>query len=240
MITLENILVKKKDKTILSVPHFSLSKGSTCGIMGPNGAGKSTLLKTLSFLERPSSGTITFQGAEITGSVSLETRRHFAVALQQSLLLDTSVYQNVALGLKLRNRPKREIRERVEFWLQTFSISHLSKKNALQLSGGEAQRVNLARAMVLGPKVLFLDEPFSALDFPTKSKLIKDLKDIINKTETTTVLISHDLMEIKYFTENLAILIDGQIKQYGATADVLSNPNAETAAFIGEWNKMLY
>lgn len=154
LITLENIKVNAYRKSILSVPFFELQKGEILGVMGPNGAGKSTLLKTLAFLELPSEGQIVFQGKPLTESNTLEARRKCAVALQQSLLLDRSVYQNVAIGLKMRNRTRKEIKEKVAYWLDVFKISHLAKKHAYHLSGGEAQRVNLARAMILEPSTL--------------------------------------------------------------------------------------
>lgn len=239
LFNLENIEIKARDKKILSIPSFDLHEGEILGVMGPNGAGKSTLLKILALLEPPDSGSITFQGQTVSDSSALIMRRKIAVALQQSLLLDTSVYQNVAVGLKIRNRPRKEIKEQVAYWLDVFKIGHLAKKHAYHLSGGEAQRVNLARAMILRPQVLFLDEPFSALDFPTKVQLLKDIKNVVEETNTTTIFISHDLMEIKYFTNRLAILIGGEIKQYGPTEEVLSFPNSASSTFIGEWNHLL-
>lgn len=239
LFNLENIEIKARDKKILSIPSFDLHEGEILGVMGPNGAGKSTLLKILALLEPPDSGSISFQGQTVSDSSALIMRRKIAVALQQSLLLDTSVYQNVAVGLKIRNRPRKEIKEQVAYWLDVFKIGHLAKKHAYHLSGGEAQRVNLARAMILRPQVLFLDEPFSALDFPTKVQLLKDIKNVVEETNTTTIFISHDLMEIKYFTNRLAILIGGEIKQYGPTEEVLSFPNSASSTFIGEWNHLL-
>ena len=113
LITLENIDVKARDKRILSIPSFELQKGEILGLMGPNGAGKSTLLKTLALLEPPQAGTIKFQGELVSDRSALAVRRRIAVALQQSLLLDTSVYQNVAMGLKIRNKPRKEIKTQV-------------------------------------------------------------------------------------------------------------------------------
>jgi tungstate transport system ATP-binding protein len=239
LITMENIEIKAGNKPILSVPSFELLQGEVLGVMGPNGAGKSTLLKTLALLDRPGTGSVFFQGQKVGDVLALEVRRKFAVALQQSLLFDTNVYHNIAIGLKLRNRPRKEIKEKVAYWLEVFKISHLAKKHAYHLSGGEAQRVNLARAMILEPEVLFLDEPFSALDFPTKVQLLKDMKNVVKNTRTTTVFISHDLVEIKYFTQRLIILMDGEIKQSGPTAEVLSSPNEAAAGFIGEWKELL-
>lgn len=240
LLKLENMTYAVQDRTILQIPSLSIEQGEIIGIMGPNGAGKSTLLKLLSLLDSPSDGSLFFKNTKLSAhKVSIELKRKFAIALQQSLLLNTSVYQNVALGLKIRKLPKREINEKVEYWLNKFNIAHLAKKHAYHLSGGEAQRVNLARAMVIGPEVLFLDEPFSALDFPTKVQLLKELKEILKATETTTVFVSHDLLEIKYLTDRLAILMDGEIKQLGNTLDVIEHPNEITASFIQEWKEFI-
>jgi tungstate transport system ATP-binding protein len=239
LITVKNLEVRAGKKVLLSIPHFEIQEGEVLGIMGPNGAGKSTLIKALALLERPAQGSIILKNKDITKEMTLEMRRKFAVAMQQPLLLDTSVYQNIAVGLKLRKLPRQEIKSKVTYWLEKFQISHLAKKHAYHLSGGEAQRVNLARAMVLEPEILFLDEPFSALDFPTKVQLLKDIKSIIHQTKTTTVFVSHDLMELKYLAENLAILMDGELKQSGPAEEVLSSPNSSTAAFINDWKTLL-
>ncbi|MEH7333202.1 ATP-binding cassette domain-containing protein [Neobacillus drentensis] len=238
LIELKNITFTAQHKTILDIPHFQIHPGEFLGIMGPNGAGKSTLLKLLSFLERSSSGEILYRGQVITkGNAPLDLRRRFSIALQQSLLLDGTVYQNIAIGLKLRKISKVEIKEKVEHCLNLFGISHLAKKNALHLSGGEAQRVNLARAMIVEPEILFLDEPFSALDFPTKIKLMEDFKQIISETKTTAVFVSHDLMEVNYLTNRLAIIVNGEVKQSGPTPMVLEFPNSSTSPFLNEWKK---
>lgn len=239
LITVKNLNVRAGKKNLLSIPHFEIQDGEILGIMGPNGAGKSTFIKALSLLEKPAQGSILFKDQDITDDLSLKMRRKFAVAMQQPLLLDTTVFQNVAIGLKLRNLPRQEVKQKVACWLEKFQISHLAKKHAAYLSGGEAQRVNLARAMVLEPEVLFLDEPFSALDFPTKVQLLKDIKSIIGQTKTTTVFVSHDLMELKYLAGTLAILMDGELKQTGPTEEVLSSPNASASTFINDWKSLL-
>jgi tungstate transport system ATP-binding protein len=239
LITVKNLEVRAGKKNLLSIPHFEIQDGEILGIMGPNGAGKSTFIKALSLLEKPDQGSIFFKEQDISDDLSLKMRRKFAVAMQQPLLLDTTVFQNVAIGLKLRNLPRLEVKQKVAYWLEKFQISHLAKKHAAYLSGGEAQRVNLARAMVLEPEVLFLDEPFSALDFPTKVQLLKDIKSIIGQTKTTTVFVSHDLMELKYLAGTLAILMDGELKQTGPTEEVLSSPNASASTFINDWKSIL-
>ncbi|MFL6562674.1 MAG: ABC transporter ATP-binding protein [Bacillus sp. (in: firmicutes)] len=238
LIELKNITYKAHNRTILDIPEFQIQTGEFLGIMGPNGAGKSTLLKVLAFLEQQNSGEIFYRGRGIPkGNVPLELRRKFSIALQQSLLLDGTVFHNIAIGLTLRKVSKSIIKEKVGHWMELFGISHLAKKNALYLSGGEAQRVNLARAMIVEPEILFLDEPFSALDFPTKIRLMEDFKQIIEDAETTAVFVSHDLMEVNYLTKQLAIIVNGEVKQVGLTPRVLEHPNSSTASFLNEWKK---
>lgn len=238
LIELKNITYQAHNKNILTIPEFQIPDGEFLGIMGPNGAGKSTLLKVMALLDSPTSGEMLYRGQVIANGIpSLDLRRKFSVALQQSLLLEGTVFQNIAIGLKLRNVPKSVIKERVNVWMEQFQISHLAKKNAHFLSGGEAQRVNLARAMIVEPEILFLDEPFSALDFPTKIKLMDDFKTIIKNSGTTTVFVSHDLMEINYLTKHIAIIVNGEVKQYGPTQGVLEQPNSATSPFLNEWKK---
>ncbi|MEH7076323.1 ABC transporter ATP-binding protein [Neobacillus drentensis] len=238
LIELKNLTFNAHNKTILDIPEFQIHAGEFLGIMGPNGAGKSTLLKVLAFLDQQTSGNILYQGDAIPkGYVPLELRRKFSIALQQSLLLDGTVFHNISIGLKLRKIPKSIIKEKVEQWMDLFGVSHLAKKNALYLSGGEAQRVNLARAMIVEPEILFLDEPFSALDFPTKIRVMEDFKGIIESASTTAVFVSHDLMEINYLTNRLAIIVNGEVKQVGQTQGVLEHPNSSTASFLNEWKK---
>ncbi|MED4228843.1 ATP-binding cassette domain-containing protein [Neobacillus cucumis] len=240
LMELKNVTITAQHKTILDIPAFPVNNGEFLGIMGPNGAGKSSLLKVLSLLEKQTSGEILYRGQLLPfGYAPLELRRKFSVALQQSLLLDGTVYQNIAIGLTLRKVPKSIIKDKVALWLELFGISHLAKKNALYLSGGEAQRVNLARAMIVEPEILFLDEPFSALDFPTKIRLMEDFKKIIEESKTTAVFVSHDVMEIHYLTNRLMIMVNGQVKQSGATPLVLEHPNPSTQSFLKEWKKFL-
>lgn len=239
ILQLNNVKVIANKQTLLDIPEFFLEKGDTVGVIGPNGAGKSTLLKVLSFLQAPNVGEVLYKGqAKHANSLELALRRRFAVALQQSLLLDANVQTNVGIGLKLRKEQKKIINEKVEYWLEKFQITHLAKKNAKSLSGGEAQRVNLARALILEPEVLFLDEPFSALDFPTKIQLIKDFKEILSGTDTTTFFVSHDLLEIKHLTSSLVVIIDGNVKQIGETKEVIERPNEAASPFLTKWREL--
>lgn len=210
------------------------------GLVGPNGSGKSSLLKILAGLERPSSGELTFRGQPLTNGVPLQIRRCMAIVFQEPRLLAGTVFDNVAAGLKIRRIPKHEAKPRVEKWLERFGIGHLAKQPARSLSGGEAQRASLARAFVLEPDVLFLDEPFSALDAPTKEALLEDLAGILQTTGTTALLVSHDFRDIQRLTRRAAVLIDGHIAAEGNPACLLETPQTDPVEmFLSHWRRSL-
>jgi len=125
-----------------------------------------------------------------------------------------------------------EIEEHVAKWLERLSISHLADRPSRQLSGGEAQRVNLARALISEPEVLFLDEPFAGLDYPTKIDLAKQLKEICAGRKILVVFVSHDLQEVKFLTDRLLVMVDGKIVQDDATEAVITTPNQLASPFI--------
>ena len=187
VIEIRDLVVRYGQTETVNVRTLKLQKREILAVMGPNGAGKSTLLRILGFLEPPTGGEVIFQGRKVgfRPRERLALHRRTAVVFQEPLLLNTTVFRNVALGLTLRGIRKRD--ESVREWLERFGIAHLCDRQARTLSGGEAQRASLARAFVLDPEVLLLDEPFSALDPPTRDALLADLKSILAETRTTTV-----------------------------------------------------
>lgn len=217
----------KGHKTILRNIDFHLFPGECVGFIGPNGSGKSSLLKILAFLEAPTSGSLYFQSQAVPQNVPLPIRRKIAIVFQEALLLNTRVFDNVAIGLKMRGFSNETIKERVDYWLEQFGIGHLSIQAARSLSGGEAQRVSLARAFALEPDVLFLDEPFSALDAPTKEGLRNDLSQVFKSTKTTTVLVSHDFKDITHLTNRALILLNGQVMAEGSPSELINSPQKE-------------
>ena len=171
IIEASKIKLQKSKKEILDVEHFQLAQGEVRAVIGPNGAGKSTLLQVLALLQRPSSGQLFFRGEIVNSKNILSIRRRMAVVFQEALLLDTTVYKNVASGLQIRGHRKKEIDGLVWEWLERLGIRSLAHRPARFLSGGESQRVSLARAFALEPEVLFLDEPFSPLTILRKRAL---------------------------------------------------------------------
>ncbi len=236
MLEARGIRWQKNGKDILQGIDFNLAQGECTGLIGPNGSGKSSLLKILAFLERPTAGFLRFRGRSVPGTVPLEIRRKIAVVFQESLLLNCNVYDNVALSLKIRGMPKKEAQRRVISWLERFGVAHLQRQHARLLSGGEAQRVSLARAFVLEPDVLLLDEPFSALDAPTRESLLHDLAGVFRDTKTTTVLVSHEFRDIERLTQRASVMIDGQIVASGSPPDLLHTPQVGRATdFLSHW-----
>lgn len=221
----------------LHISHLALYQGEVLALIGPNGAGKSTLLRVLATLQKPSTGRLVYRGEPISWRHTLPYRRRIAVVMQDPLLLDMSVYANVALGWRFRGHLDGEVRERVQKWLDRFRVSHLASQPAWSLSGGEARRVALARAFVLDPDILFLDEPFSGLDVPTREDILPDLRRVLRETGTTTVLVTHDRDEALALADRVAVLMDGRIRQVGTPRTVFARPvDLDVAGFVGVEN----
>ena len=232
-LAVEGILVRKGDQPILSVPHLEVRTGEVLAIVGPNGAGKSTLLQVMALLERPASGAVYFDGRQVEGN-PLPYRRRMAVLFQEALLLDTSVEKNVRSGLSLRGLPRREQARRASHWLDRLGIAHLTRRSARTLSGGEAQRVSLARALVLEPEVLLLDEPFAALDPSMRESFLNDLEPILRDERLTTVFVTHDRAEALRLGDRVAVMMEGAVRQVGTAAEVFGAPvDEEVASFVG-------
>lgn len=234
LLSVKDLLVKRGNQDVLQVSALDIHPGEVLAVIGPNGAGKSTLLLVLARLLQPAQGQIYYRGTSIESENDLTYRRRIALVLQEPYLLHRSVYNNVAAGLKFRGLPRSEIIKRTNQWLERLDIGHLSSRPAYKLSGGEAQRTSLARAFVLQPELLLLDEPFSALDAPTRSRLLQDLHALLSQTNITTVFITHDLDEALLLGDRVAVLLGGVLRQVGRPQDVFTAPSdAEVAAFVG-------
>ncbi len=232
-LALRDVVVRRGARTVLDVPLLDVPAGEALAVVGPNGAGKTTLLLQLALLERPQTGGVLFDG-ERTRARELALRRRMAVVFQEPLLLDRSAIANVETGLALRGVGRRERRERAMRWLARFSVDALASRSSRTLSGGEAQRVSLARAFALQPEVLLLDEPFSALDQPTRATLIDDLAGVLAETRLTAVLVTHEHGEAARLGDRVAVLMRGRIRQIGSPPDVFGAPaDEEVAAFVG-------
>jgi len=235
IISIENLKVELGGVSILDIPSFSVREREFVSLIGPNGSGKSTLLLALNCLLKPVSGRLIYRGQVISSSEdAFQYRRKVSMVFQEPLLFDTTVYKNVASGLKIRGLKRDEISERVMRYLRWFNIEHLAHRSARKLSGGEAQRTSLARAFAMEPDMIFLDEPFSALDPPTRHAITDDLDKIVSETGITTIMVTHDQSEALRMSDRIAVMNSGSIVQTGVPSYVMNNPaNEFVANFVG-------
>jgi ABC-type sulfate/molybdate transport systems ATPase subunit len=202
-------------------------------VLGPNGAGKTTLLRLLAGVDRPSGGTVTLDDVS-TARGGVELRRRVAYATQQPGLLSTSVRRNVELPLRWRKMPRRERTRLVTQALERLRVAHLADRPAQALSGGEQQRVNLARALALDPAVLLLDEPAAGLDAQTRSAFFTDLEQALADRATTVVQVSHRAEEALRFADRVVVLVEGHVHQVGTPEALNSRPaDRSVAALVG-------
>jgi tungstate transport system ATP-binding protein len=235
MIQIRDLLIEINGRDVLRIDSLDIQRGETLALVGPNGAGKSTLLLALARLLKPTRGDILYGDKPLRQWNELEYRRRISFVFQAPLLMDMTVEQNVALGLKFRGTPKEETRERAGKWMKQLGVDSLAKRRAGQLSGGEAQRVSLARAFVLEPELLLLDEPFAALDPPTHARLLDDLSTILKQAHRTAVFVTHNLSEAAKVSHRIAVIVGGVLRQVGTAKQIKSKPADETvAAFLHE------
>ena len=235
MIEIRDLVIQRNGMDALRVDALEIQLGETLTVVGPNGAGKTTLLLALARLLTPSQGDILYSGKSLKHWEELDYRRRISFVFQSPLLMDMNVEQNIALGLKFRGTPKDEIHARVAKWMKQLGVESLAKRRAGQLSGGEAQRVSLARAFVLEPELLLLDEPFAALDPPTRFKLLEDLSALLKENHRTAVFVTHNLSEATKLSDRIAVIIGGMLRQVGTAKQIKSKPADEmVAAFLHE------
>ena len=233
-IKLEQVKAYRGTKCVLDIEALQIAKGELVAIIGPNGSGKSTLLQVLNGLLPIQQGTGRLLGVDLLTADTVKLRRRVAMVFQDPLFIHDSVYANVALPLRFRGLTESEVKARVNAALASFRCSHLAKRLPSHLSGGEAQRVCLARAFVTEPEVLLLDEPFSALDPATRNDLLTELKAEALARQTTVLLVSHNLDEVLRFAQRSVVLQEGQIVQDALPEKVLRRPvNSIIARLVG-------
>ena len=224
LISIRDLLIQRNGRDVLDIGSLEVQRGETLAIVGPNGAGKSPLLLALARLIKPARGQMTFNGTLISQMDDLEYRRKISFVFQDPLLMDMTVEKNIALGLKFRGTDKEETRARVGKWSKAMGVDSLLGRRAGQLSGGEAQRVSLARAFVLDPELLLMDEPFSAVDPPTRAQLLNDLSNLLSYDHRTTIFVTHNLKEAAQVGDRVAVIINGELKQVGSPKQIKENP----------------
>ncbi len=221
---------------MLAIDQLDLQAAERLAVLGPNGAGKSTLLRLLAGLDAPTKGRVTINGESIAGA-DLELRRSVAYATQRPALLATSVIRNVELPLRWRGIAGRARRSAALEALERLNVAALAERKALSLSGGEAQRVSLARALAIQPQLLLLDEPAAGLDAEARRAFFDDLEHALRERATTIVHVSHRAEEALRLADSVAVLTDGAIRQLGEPASIVRHPaDATVARLVGYEN----
>jgi tungstate transport system ATP-binding protein len=240
-LTVEGLKHYYEERLVLDVDSLELGGGEILAVIGPNGSGKSTLLRIINLLEKPAEGEITFwNGARLSAMSRQEKRelsREMAMIFQEPLLFKRSVIANIAYGLKMR-RVSRETREK-KVWemLERLDIEELAERDAMTLSGGEAQKVTLGRAVVLQPRLILMDEPLASLDVPARKSLRADISRLVKELGVTAVYVTHDYHEVLEIADRLAVLLDGKLRQVGKPTEVFGRPaSEEVAEFLGAEN----
>jgi tungstate transport system ATP-binding protein len=234
-----NITQKYAGQYILKNISLSINQGEVFALIGPTGAGKTTLLRLLDLLEVPASGSIYFDGMEVTEnkSLRLQARRRMSFVLQKPAVFNLSVYENVACGLRWRGEKGVAISQRVNSVLELVGMTEYSSRNARTLSGGETQLVAIARALAVAPEVLFLDEPTANLDPISTSRIEEVLAHIIGDQKTTVVMATHDMSQGQRLAGRIGVIINGELLQTGSPGDIFSTPqDTRVAELVGIGN----
>jgi tungstate transport system ATP-binding protein len=228
--TLEQVSHRRQDHLVLDQISHAFEGGLIHAVIGPNGAGKTSLLRLLGLLEKPGQGRLLFQDRDTTSlwPQCLDLRRRLGFLHQNPLLFQGTVLDNLHVGLKYRQVPRRQRQLRVEETLAAFGLTDLRNRPAAQLSGGEAQKVALARIMVFDPEVLLLDEPTANLDPHNTLEFERLIADIHKQQDKTIILVTHDLGQAQRLSQQLLFLHRGRRVESGPTAQVLHQPQNDT------------
>jgi ABC-type sulfate/molybdate transport systems ATPase subunit len=238
VLTLSGVRHIRGGRDVLTIDALELEAGERLAVLGPNGAGKTTLLRLLAGLEAPSAGRVELDGVQVADA-DLDVRRRIGYATQRPGLLSTTVLRNVELPLRWRRLAPAPRRHAALAALTRLNVAHLAERKALTLSGGEAQRVSLARALAVEPQVLLLDEPASGLDAEAHRAFFADLESVLDDRATTVVQVTHRADEALRLADRIAVLIDGAIHQLGSPASVLRQPSDPTVARLLGYDNVL-
>ncbi|MGH1396015.1 MAG: ABC transporter ATP-binding protein [Trichormus sp.] len=223
----------KSRKNILSIDNFAVRPGELVAVVGPNGAGKSTLLRTINMLQSYR-GEMQLFGQDARQVNQTALRRRSALVFQETLLLDDTVFNNVARVLQFRGVPKHQIKHRVYAALETFGCEHLAHRQARALSGGEGKRVCIACGLVADPELLLLDEPSAYLDVAIRPQIIEKIRQWAEAREAAVILVSHNFTDILNFADRAIALFDGGIIQDDKLEMLIRRPaNQQLARLVG-------
>jgi len=231
--------VTKRFDDFVAIDNVSLAiaGGSLTALLGPSGSGKSTLLRIIAGLETPDEGDVAISGDDATTLPPQERGVGF-VFQHYAAFKHMNVHDNVGFGLKIRKRPKAEIRAKVDELLELVQLDGLAERYPSQLSGGQRQRMALARALAVEPRVLLLDEPFGALDARVRKELRAWLRRLHEEVHVTTVLVTHDQEEAMEVADRVVVMNNGRVEQTGKPRDLYEHPaNDFVMSFVGPVNR---
>jgi hypothetical protein len=235
-LSIRGLNVSLSDNHILKDIDLDIESGEFVSVLGNSGCGKTTLIKSIAGLVDVSSGSISIDEKDIS-SLSPEKRKTVIVFQDLRLFPHMNVEQNIAFSMKLQKKDKKYIEERVKILLEQVRLSGFEKRKISQLSGGQMQRIALARALGSDPELLLLDEPFSGLDESLRKDMGNLVKRLHKENKITTIMITHDKEEAMKFSDKIALMKEGHILQYGTPLDIFARPGSrEVAEFMGELN----
>jgi putative spermidine/putrescine transport system ATP-binding protein len=227
----------------LDAPELFVEKGSNMALFGESGSGKSTLLRICAGLLKGCSGEVRLFGSILDLSKSRRDTAvlsRTAILFQDAPLFDCPVFDNIAIGLKIRKTPAAEINSAVGAIMEKLNISGLARAHSREISGGQARRVCLARVLVLKPELLFLDEPFYSLDTNNRSQIMHELKSMCSELAVTLMLVTHDKNEALALCQNIAVIDGGSIIRRGSVRECFNNPASEAEAKLLGRSTILY
>jgi len=236
MIELRGVSKRYGDVTALRNVSLTVRRGEVLTVVGPNGSGKTTFLKILAALERPTGGEVYFDGVKVNEGNAAQFRRRSTMVFQRTVVLRGSVRDNVAYGLRMRGLPPSEVDRRIGESLDVVGLRGLEGRDARGLSGGEQQRLSIARAVALGCELLLLDEPTANLDPETLSVVKETISGLNRETETTIVMATHNLLQAQELSERLVLLDRGEVVEAGRPSALLLEPSREMARFARSEN----
>jgi tungstate transport system ATP-binding protein len=213
--------------------NIAFDEGDLVAIVGPSGVGKTTLLRLIDRLEKPDSGEIFLSGTPYSKLSAKTVQKRIGMVFQNPVVFNASVFNNIAYSLRFRGRSDGEVRKKVDAMLDALKLSPLRGRKAPTLSGGEAQRVSLARAMVYSPELMLLDEPTANLD-PHNVSIIEDALTKSNReNRTTTIIVTHNIFQAKRLAKKVAFFIDGELIEFSDVGSFFNSPkDPRTVSFV--------
>ena len=236
LIDLKNITKAFDGTVVLDDLNLSVKENTFVTLLGPSGCGKTTTLRIIGGFERPDQGTVIFDGQEIT-SLPPNKRQLNTVFQKYALFTHMSIAENIAFGLKIKNKPKTYIQDKIKYALKLVNLDGFENRTVDSLSGGQQQRIAIARAIVNEPRVLLLDEPLGALDLKLRQDMQYELIRLKNELGITFIYVTHDQEEALTMSDTIVVMNQGYIQQMGSPENIYNEPeNAFVADFIGESN----